>query len=221
MLENGISSGVIALSFDGTGYGKDSTIWGGEVLRCVGVEFDRVMHFDSFDLIGGDKAIKNIYYLAYAIAHKYSLNSPKLDRLIPEIQKENLDKILKNQINTIKCSSLGRIFDAFASIIFELRSVSYDAQAPMMVESLYDESLDVAYEFSINDGVISYEDAFKGALIDEPRIAATAFINGLANLALDIASIYNLPIVLCGGVWQNKALLRKTIDKFKKNNKWR
>ena len=76
----------------------------------------------------------------------------------------------------------------------------------------------MAYEFSINDGVISYEDAFKGALIDEPRIAATAFINGLANLALDIASIYNLPIVLCGGVWQNKALLRKTIDKFKKNN---
>lgn len=218
MLENGISSGVIALSFDGTGYGKDSTIWGGEVLRCFGVEFDRVMHFDSFDLIGGDKAIKNIYYLAYAIAHKYSLNSPKLDRLIPEIQKENLNKILKNQINTIKCSSLGRIFDAFASIIFELKSVSYDAQAPMMVESLYDESLDVAYEFSINDGVISYEDAFKGALIDEPRIAATAFINGLANLALDIASIYNLPIVLCGGVWQNKALLRKTIDKFKKNN---
>ncbi|MEE3777149.1 carbamoyltransferase HypF [Campylobacter sp. CX2-4080-23] len=217
MLENGISNDVIALSFDGTGYGRDSTIWGGEILRCSKGEFDRIMHFDSFDLIGGDKAIKNIYYLAYAIAKKYSLNSPKLDRLIPEIQKDNLDKILKNQINTIKCSSLGRIFDAFASIIFGLKSVSYDAQAPMMVEALYDESLDLAYEFSINDGIISYENAFKKALVDEPRIAATAFINGLANLSLEIASSYNLPIVLCGGVWQNRALLKKTIDKFKVN----
>lgn len=214
MLENGVTSEVLALSFDGTGYGKDATIWGGEMLKCVGNEFERVMHFDTFELIGGDKGIKNIYYLAHAIARKYALSSPKLDFIIPQIQRQNLDKILANRINTVSTSSLGRIFDAFAAIVLGIASITYDAQAPMKLESLYDESLDVAYEFNIDSGVIDYKDAFIGALNDTPVVAATAFINGLANLALKIAQTYALPVVLCGGVWQNRALLAKTIFNF-------
>lgn len=218
MMENGVDGEILALSFDGTGYGQDSTIWGGEVLKCNGSEFKRVMHFDTFDLIGGDKGIKNICYLAYAIAKKYNLNSTKIDALISQEKRANLDKILEHRLNVIKTSSLGRIFDAFAAIVLGLSEIFYDAQAPMMLEALYDESLDAAYEFEIKGEKISYQNAFIGALNDPKEIAATAFINGLANLAVKIAKQNNLAVILCGGVWQNRALLAKTISEFKRHN---
>ncbi|WP_086241141.1 carbamoyltransferase HypF [Campylobacter devanensis] len=218
MLENGLDCEVLALSFDGTGYGQDATIWGGEVLRCKDNEFKRVMHFDNFELIGADKGIKNIYYLAYAIAKKYNLNSPKIDAIVPQIQKSNLDKILKNRLNIVDTSSLGRIFDAFAAIVLNLPVITYDAQAPMMLEALYDENINAAYEFEIDGDVINYKNAFIGALNDPMKVAATAFINGISNLALKIAKMHSLPVVLCGGVWQNRALLKRTISEFRRHD---
>ncbi|MBR2148202.1 MAG: carbamoyltransferase HypF, partial [Campylobacter sp.] len=194
------------------------TIWGGEVLRCKDNEFKRVMHFDNFELIGADKGIKNIYYLAYAIAKKYNLNSPKIDAIVPQIQKSNLDKILENRLNIVDTSSLGRIFDAFAAIVLNLSVITYDAQAPMMLEALYDENINAAYEFEIDKDIINYKNAFIGALNDPMEVAATAFINGISNLALKIAKMHNLPVVLCGGVWQNRALLKRTISEFRRHD---
>ncbi|WP_086321802.1 carbamoyltransferase HypF [Campylobacter devanensis] len=218
MLENSLDCEVLALSFDGTGYGQDATIWGGEVLRCKDNEFKRVIHFDNFELIGADKGIKNIYYLAYAIAKKYNLNSPKIDTIVPQIQRSNLDKILQNRLNIVDTSSLGRIFDAFAAIVLNLPVITYDAQAPMMLEALYDENINAAYEFKIDGDVINYKNAFIGALNDPMKVAATAFINGISNLALKIAKMHNLPVVLCGGVWQNRALLKRTISEFRRHD---
>ncbi|HDX6328731.1 TPA: carbamoyltransferase HypF, partial [Campylobacter fetus] len=130
----------------------------------------------------------------------------------------NLDKVMKSGINIIKTSSLGRIFDAFACLVLGINKVSYDAQAAMELESLYDDTIDISYDFCINDGIISYKEPFLRALSDSPSVAATGFINGIANLILELAELYKKPVVLGGGVFQNEALLKRVILNLNKNS---
>ncbi|MFW5614425.1 MAG: carbamoyltransferase HypF, partial [Campylobacter hyointestinalis] len=215
MIENDISSEVLGVAFDGTGYGDDGEIWGGELFLCDQKGYKRILHFDEFELIGGDKAIKNIYYLAYAILRKYDIDAPEFKSRFDEKTLLNLDKVLSRNINLVKTSSLGRIFDAFACLALKIDTVSYDAQAAMSLEALYDENLDISYKFEIENDVITYKDVFLNALSGSPRVLATGFINGLADLILNVALMYKKPLVLSGGVFQNRALLTKTISNLK------
>lgn len=218
MFENNIKDFVLGISFDGTGYGTDNSIWGGEVFICNENECKRVAHFDNFYLIGGQKAIKNIYYLTYAIIKKYNINAKSFIEKIPKNTIKNLDKILENKTNLVKTSSLGRIFDAFACLVLGLDIISYDAQAAMELEALYDENLDITYEFKIDNGIINFSNPFKMALNDDKIVAATGFINGVAKLILDLAKQYKIPVVLGGGVFQNRALLNKIMLNFSSKN---
>lgn len=218
MFENDLNCNVLGFAFDGTGYARNSQdeaeIWGGEVMLCdKNTNFKRILHFDEFALIGGDNAIKKIHHLAYAILKKYDILADEFLSKFDQRKLNNLDIMMKKSIKT---SSLGRIFDAFACIVLDIFEISYDAQAAMKLEALYDDSLDVAYEFKIKNEKIEYKEVFLGALNDEPKVAATAFINGLANLILTVVLSYDksLPVVLSGGVFQNKALLKNVIDKF-------
>lgn len=215
MIENDISSEVLGVAFDGTGYGDDGEIWGGELFLCDQKGYKRILHFDEFELIGGDKSIKNIYYLTYAILRKYDIDAPEFKSRFDEKTLLNLDKVLSRNINLVKTSSLGRIFDAFACLALKIDTVSYDAQAAMSLEALYDENLDISYKFEIENDVITYKDVFLNALSGSPRVLATGFINGLADLILSVALMYKKPLVLSGGVFQNRALLTKTISNLK------
>ncbi|WP_163280479.1 carbamoyltransferase HypF [Campylobacter fetus] len=217
MLENDICDSVLGFGFDGTGYGDDARVWGGEVFICDEKSYERVAKFDDFDLIGGDNAIKNIYYLTYSILRKYNIDATKFYSKFEQNQLLNLDKVMKSGLNIIKTSSLGRIFDAFACLVLGINKVSYDAQAAMELETLYDDTIDISYDFCINDGIISYKEPFLRALRDSPDVAATGFINGIANLILELAELYKKPVVLGGGVFQNEALLKRVILNLNKN----
>ncbi|AII14815.1 [NiFe] hydrogenase maturation protein HypF [Campylobacter iguaniorum] len=217
MFENDLQGEVLGFGFDGTGYGDDASIWGGEVFLADENGYERVAKFDPFLLVGGDNAIKNIYHLTYAILKKYQISAPKWEAKFDKIKLANLSKIISKNIG-VQTNSLGRIFDAFASLVLGIETISYDAQAAMELESLYDESLDIAYKFDIENGIINYKNAFLNALADEPKVAATGFINGIADLILELALHHKKPVVLGGGVFQNRALLSKTISNLEKNS---
>ena len=220
MCENNLplNADILGFAFDGTGYGEDAKIWGGEVFGvCENKGLKRLYHFDNFAMIGSENAIKNIYFLAFALLRKYELSAPSFFGRFDENQLKRLEIGLKAA--SVQTSSLGRIFDAVASIVLGLDSVSYDAQAPMELEALYDPSLDVCYEFSVNDEIISLEAVLKSILAESlPSVAATGFINGIAALIAKIAKKHEKSVVLGGGCFANKALLERTITLLKAQN---
>ena len=210
----------LGFCFDGTGYGEDGKIWGGEVFRLDKKSYERVYHFDEFSLFGGENSIKNIYLIAYSIILKYSLEDEASKFLVNFDEKmlANFKKMEQKGLNLVKTSSVGRIFDAFGAIICGLFHSSFEGESGMRLEALYDKNLDVCYKFSLDDGVIGFEEAFKSALKDEPRAAATAFINGLADIIFEISKKEKIEILLSGGVFQNKTLLELIYKKFTKAN---
>ena len=213
-----LNADIIGFAFDGTGYGEDFKIWGGEVFGvCDSKGLKRLYHFDNFAMIGSQNAIKNIYFLAFALLRKYELKAPSFFGRFNQNQLKRLEIGLKAA--SVQTSSLGRIFDAVASIVLGLDSVSYDAQAPMELEALYDPSLDVCYEFSVSGEIISLGAVLKSILTESlPSVAATGFINGIAALIAKIAKKHEKSVVLGGGCFANKALLERTITLLKAQN---
>lgn len=210
----GFDSEILGFGFDGTGYGEDGNIWGGEIFKnSANQGLERIYHFDNFALIGSQNAIKNINFLAFAILQKYNINAPAFYKKLGEKAQ-----FLKAALNAskVQTNSLGRIFDALASLVCDIDEISYDAQGAMSLEALYDESLDICYDFEIKGQIIGFKGIFERALKDEPRAVASGFINVLAKLICNIACKEreqkpNISVVLGGGVFANAALLGRTI----------
>ena len=328
----------LGFCFDGTGYGTDGTIWGGEVMVFDPHGYRRVAKFDEIALIGGENAIKNIYKLALALIFKFDAKNAAREFLAKFSASEtaNLEKIAPR---AVRSSSLGRLFDAFAAVVCDLRAVSFDGEAGMRLENLYIEGCEQSYKFRLKKAgenfiqntphfasqqrsaddlryetgreakqgglnaqnhsgaknscalrgdfkeiaddavskdlleraarniagggeknanaaansikqapalnlinfesknaadadqapqngacapslegecyVIDYEEAFLQALSDEPRLAATKFINGLANFIAEFAEGFGLEVALSGGVFQNATLLNLTCAKLR------
>ncbi|MBE7357414.1 carbamoyltransferase HypF [Campylobacter sp. RM12327] len=210
----------LAFCFDGTGYGEDKKIWGGEIFLYKNRNLKRVLHFKEFKLLGGENAIKNIWQIAYSLILSENLENiaEKFLSKFDQMKLINLKKIYEKNINSPLTTSAGRLFDAFASIICGINEISYEGHSGMQLEALYDENLDVSYKFEILNDEICYKTALINALKDDKKVAATAFINAFSNLIAEISLKYNLEICFSGGVFQNKTLLKATTKLLKKAN---
>ena len=140
MAENRITGKVIGLAMDGTGYGEDGHIWGGEFLIADEAGFERAGHLRYLPLLGGEAAIKQpwrfgISLLREAFGDKWPDVASRLG-IVPEgFSYEHLNKIMEAGMNSPLTSSLGRVFDGVASIIDLKRSVSFEGQAAMELEA--------------------------------------------------------------------------------------
>ncbi|WP_349688533.1 carbamoyltransferase HypF [Campylobacter coli] len=197
---------ALGFIFDGTGYGDDGKIWGGEIFIGNLKQYERIAHFENFTLINSD--IKNIQNLALSLIWHYDLEDEAKIFLskIPKIKLENLKKIHTH--STLQTSSLGRIIDAFGSIVFNLEKSSYEAQVGLMCEAFYDKNLDFSYKLFIEKGQANFKNLILGALQDEKTKAITGMFNALANLIITFSKTYDLKVLLGGGVFQNKTLLQ-------------
>ncbi|WP_270979639.1 carbamoyltransferase HypF [Campylobacter helveticus] len=212
--EAGFKDEVLGFIFDGTGYGDDGRIWGGEILRGNLEKYERIGHFEYFKLINSD--IKNIQNLALSLIWHYDLKEEAQEflRTIPSVKLRNLEKIYEN--STLYTSSLGRIIDAFGSIVFGIERCSYEAQVGLMCEKFYNANLDFSYELKFKDGQIDFKEVILGALRDDAVKATTGFFNALANFMLEFSR--GEKVLVSGGVFQNKTLLeilhKKGLDFF-------
>jgi hydrogenase maturation protein HypF len=164
MAEHALAGPVIGLSLDGTGYGTDGKIWGGEVLiaRLDGPDpahFDRFAHLEYVPMPGGEKAIREPWRMALGALHAagFDIEAEEIYSLVGAKSQEArvVKQMIKGGINTPLTSSLGRLFDAVAAVVLGRGAVDYEAQAAIELEGVAvdeDESLDSAYEFAFHDG---------------------------------------------------------------------
>jgi len=141
MAENNVKEKVIGVAYDGTGYGDDGNIWGGEFLLCDLKKYSRVGHLKYFPLPGGDKAIVEPWRMAYS--YLYSIyGGPKAKTLDIDFNRRMdydklsiIEKMIDKNINSPLTSSCGRLFDAASSLIGIRDEISYEGQAAMELES--------------------------------------------------------------------------------------
>jgi len=214
---------VIGICLDGTGYGMDNQIWGGEILIGGFQMLQRKYHLEYMPLPGGDSAILHPNRIAAAYLWKLGLpwddHIPAIKSLTSE-EKSVMKRQLESHINTPNTSSMGRLFDAAASLIGLRHTINYEAQAAIELEQITEPSITDAYTFEISEDIINLNGIISNILIDinhaiHTAIIATKFHNAIANLILvlckQIENENNLHhVALSGGVWQNQYLLRKT-----------
>lgn len=138
MAEHSITKPVIGLSLDGTGYGTDGRIWGGEVLICTLDRFDRFAHLDYVPMPGGEAAIREPWRMAFAhlIAAGFPEDEARELTGASDQEAHLLSRMMARAINSPLTSSLGRLFDAAAAVILNRRKVDYDAQAAIELEGI-------------------------------------------------------------------------------------
>jgi hydrogenase maturation protein HypF len=155
MAEHQLQGRVIGVAWDGTGFGADSTIWGGEFLAADYLGFDRYARLRPVLLAGGDSGVRE----PWRVARSYLLDtfgaipdSPRWSAMAAPERLRVIDAMLTRRVNTIPTSSAGRLFDAVASLIGLRHSVSFEGQAAMMLEAAADAHRDPApdqYDFAL------------------------------------------------------------------------
>jgi len=218
MAEKGIKTKVLGVAFDGTGLGDDGTLWGGEFLVCDYESFKRVAHIKSFKLLGGAKAIKEPKRVALSLL--FDLFGEEVLRMQTPTTKAFKKEELKTQfimwqkgLNAPISSSCGRIFDAVASLTGVCQVMSFEGESGMLLEELYDDSIKESYPIALYDDEIDFlpmiEDILKES---EIKVAVSKFFNTLVEIIIMISSEYDLPLVLSGGVFQNRVLLELILE---------
>ncbi|HEY9152940.1 MAG TPA: carbamoyltransferase HypF [Anaerolineales bacterium] len=227
MAEHGLdgSQPVIGLSFDGTGYGEDGAIWGGEFLVADYKSYQRPFHLGYFPLPGGDASIKKPARTALALLWSLGMEWDKHLASVVEFNQEerNILKIqLEKKINAPMTSSMGRLFDAAAALAGVRQTVNYEGQAAIEFEALADPDEAGGYSFALEQAQVGVGSAFE-ALIKDVRAGipvskiSARFHNGLAETIRSTVKKINQEtgirtIALSGGVWQNLTLLGRTLS---------
>jgi len=206
--ENGLRGPYLGVSWDGTGYGTDGTIWGGEFFLADGAKFERVAHFRPFRLPGGEAAVREGWRSAASL-----LAAAVGPEAVPERpQRSVVLQMLARGVNAPWTTSAGRLFDAVASIAGVADESRFEGQAAMLLERQIDEATDDAYPLIDGDWAPMIEavrrDVVHGE--DASRISAR-FHNALANWIVSVAEQSGVPqVALSGGVFQNGYLVERT-----------
>lgn len=231
MAENGLEGEVIGVILDGTGYGTDGTIWGGEFLVGGYNRFERRAHFAQLRLPGGDAAVKEPYRMALSVL--YSLHGDRLfDQplsVLSEVAQADRPlflKMLEKGINSPLTSSCGRLFDAVSALIGVRSRISYEGQAAIELEALAEQGGEVEpYPYQVREEW--------GAVLDfTPAVAAICADLAQGRSRADIARGFHLTVargvldvcrklreetgyvrvVLSGGVFQNRLLTEEVAE---------
>jgi hydrogenase maturation protein HypF len=229
MAENELDPPVLGVSWDGTGYGTDGTIWGGEFLVPDQDSFQRVAYFRQFRLPGGEMAVKEPRRTALAILFEiWGQDGLEDEGLAPVAQFSKTERGLIRQmltkgISAPVTSSAGRLFDAVASLLGIRQVVTFEGQAAMELESVMGSEVSEAYPFGLSNAVpqiIDWAPMISEILIDlrrgiSPSIISAKFHNTLADIIVEVARQVVTPkIVLTGGCFQNRYLLEQAVQRL-------
>jgi len=214
---------AIGVSFDGTGFGSDGNSWGGEFFLLDGEKMTRISHLRYVPLLSGDTAAREPWRMA--LAYLFDSLPQKVDEFFSHEQfpqKSALLHLLRGENIPVKTSSVGRLFDAVASLLGVTHQNTYEGEAPMRLESLADSSKEVApYSWKLHKKSIPWEidlrpmikEIFHDVSISlDKSISAMRFHNTLVDVIEKVCSLikaeFGLDTIVCsGGVFQNVTLI--------------
>ncbi len=213
---------VIGLCLDGTGYGVDGAIWGGEILIGNYSGYQRKYHLAYVPLPGGDITIRKPSRMALShlwhAGYDWDPSLPPASHLCME-ERTALRFQLENQINAPLTSSMGRLFDAASALMGIRQEVDYEGQAAIEMETLANPDEKAAYSFNIYDDIIDPKPLWEKLIADWYQhvpvdIMAARFHNGILTTLVEICDRLHQQtgintIALSGGVWQNLLLLSR------------
>jgi len=215
--EHGLEGPVLGLSWDGTGYGTDRTVWGGEALLCDGAACVRIAHLRTFPLPGGDRAAREPRRSALGIL--YEIFGPAAaDMASPwftAAESSMLIAALGRPKLFPRTSSLGRLFDAVAALCGLPAGVTFEGQAAMALEFAAEPAVSHGYPLPVTGGeplVLDWQPMIREILADRRAglsvgQIASKFHNALAEAAVAVARAAACPrVVLTGGCFQNALL---------------
>ncbi|MGD0337525.1 MAG: carbamoyltransferase HypF [Bacteroidota bacterium] len=243
MAENELNGEVLGVSWDGTGYGLDGTIWGGEFLLTNETGFDRVATFRPFPLPGGDQAIREPRRTALGMLYAkagdeaFKQNDLACVKAFTQSELSVIQTMLQKKINSPLTSSIGRLFDGVASLIGLRQQTNYEGETAMELEfATIRHVTDESYPYNIVEGKtdnlqpstfnlkhLFYIDWFPmigGIVSDHTHGIAvghisTKFHNTLTEIIIAVAKkIQQQRVALSGGCFQNKYLTERTIRRL-------
>jgi hydrogenase maturation protein HypF len=240
MAENNIETPVIGVSFDGTGYGTDGNLWGGEFLLCDFKGFERLAHLEYIPMPGGAAAIHKPYRMALSYIYNLLGTATSIEKLpilkqIPETEINTIKKQLQLKLNCPLTSSAGRLFDAVSAICGICGEAAYEAQAAIELEMAAPDDMNEIisqgiYPFAIDNengiSVIRLENLIKCVIQDiientPVAVIAAVFHRTMAEMITETCKSISKKteiktVALSGGVFQNRLLLNLAIDRLER-----
>jgi hydrogenase maturation protein HypF len=233
MVDNRIEGEVIGVAMDGLGFGEDGRLWGGEFFIADFAHAERVAHLDYVPMPGGTRAIREPWRMAAIYLHRV-FGDDFLDLKLPFVKRLDkrawaaLRKMVVSGVNSPETSSMGRLFDAVASMVGMRTMINYEGQAAVELEAIADRSVTRGYEFEITSaGVIKAEHVILRAAEDlladvSPQAVSARFHLGVAGMIVSIALRLRAErrlnrVVLSGGVFQNMYLLAEVCRSLESN----
>jgi hydrogenase maturation protein HypF len=222
---------VTAIVWDGTGFGIDGTLWGGEFLQVQSARFQRTASLLPIPLPGGESAILHPNRIAFGMLQLLSgteaVKPPWLDRLgISSKEAQSLTTMMQRRLNVVWSSGVGRLFDAVAALVLPTIDVTFEGEAAMRLEAAADQHVDGGYsiplresnDFGVGDPAVLRGD-WRPMLaellsdlandVDTGTIAAR-FHHGLGRWGVSTACLASdRPVVLAGGCFQNRLLTER------------
>ncbi len=229
MAENQLTAPVLGISWDGSGYGPDGTVWGGEIFRVTRDGYERVAHLRPFLLPGNEKAVREPRRVALALLYEvfgeraHDLDIPTTQAFAPA-DRALMAKLLRHRFNTPVTTSAGRLFDGFASLMGVRQVARFEGQAAMELEFALagaDETRALPFDLRREDGcyVLDWEAAVHAVLERHDLSlaqAAARFHNMLVEMAIVVARRLGEPkVVLSGGCFQNRYLTERFITRLR------
>ncbi len=227
MAEHHLDGPVLGFAWDGTGYGTDGTVWGGEALVVHGAEFQRFAHLRQFALPGGDRAVRQPRRSALGLLFEVFADkaAEQVAHLFSASELTKLVAVLQRAVHCPRTSSMGRLFDAVAALCGLPAEASFEGQAAMALEFTADPAEQAAYDIRLNHDaemtsaerpiVLDWEPMIRAVLTDRAaglpvgKISAR-FHNALAKSAVAIARRWGgNQVVLTGGCFQNGLLAER------------
>lgn len=219
LFENGIDEPAVGLILDGTGYGTDGGIWGGEILWGDASGFERLGHLVPFTLPGGERAIWEPWRCGMSLAYASGLQeeakewAKRKSTLSPDFARF-FEVSISAGVQTTSC---GRLFDGVSALLGFVESVTFDGQAPMVLEAAARGSGSLPFSVVESDGkiLVDWRPAIREIFAEKGRKSAgsisAAFHGGLARALGEAAALAaerkgTRRVVLSGGVWQNRRL---------------
>ena len=213
MAENELQAPLLGVAWDGTGYGTDGSVWGGEFFHVDANSFKRVAHLRPFRLPGGDAAIKSPHRCAMGLIYE-AYGDSALSTDTPHVLKQMLAKGIQSPWT----SSAGRLFDAVAALLNLRLQASFEGQAAMELEFAADPLVTESYPITVGE-IIDWQPMIEALRADDAPLSVRSakFHNTLAEAIVQVARMVGEPrVVLSGGCFQNKILTEQTVSRLRK-----